>query len=363
MPRIKNYFKEGDRWLFIIPLFLSIFGLLAIFDASSVVALRDFNDKYHYLKNQSLWLALGISLFFFFSAIDYRILKKIALPLFALSLAFLVLVLIPWLGKQIYGGRRWLQIGRFGFQPAELVKISVILYLSTLFEKKKEFLPFLTIIGLVFGLLLLEPDLGTAVIIVATSLSLYFLSGANILRLLVISILVLISSPFLILGSVYRKQRFLTFLGSFFDAAKASYHVRQGLIALGSGGIFGRGLSLSRQKFLFLPEVTTDSIFAIIAEEFGFLGGGILILVLFFLVYRMFKLALLLKDPYARMLVSGIASYIGFQSVINLSAIVVLIPLTGVPLPFISYGGSSLLVCLTSMGIVYNISRLAVRKR
>jgi cell division protein FtsW len=357
MVKDRNLSKKGDKVLFFLPLALSIFGLLAIFDASSVSALRDFKDSFHYVKNQLVWLVLGFGSFLICSRIDLKLLKKFALPFFVFNLFLLVLVLIPGIGREVYGGRRWLPIGSWGFQPAELAKLSIIIYLSRLFEKRKEFLPFATVVGIVLILLMLEPDLGTAVVTVATAFCLYFVSGASWKHLGIFAGAASIIGPLLILLSPYRKARLLTFLNSSFDAEGASYHVRQVLIALGAGGLFGRGFGQSRQKFLFLPEVTTDSIFAIVAEELGFLGASLLILILGFLVYRGLRLVAKLDDPFEQMLTVGNVSCVGVQMLVNLGAMVALVPLTGVPLPFISYGGSSLLICLTGMGIVYNISK------
>ncbi|MGB9598873.1 MAG: FtsW/RodA/SpoVE family cell cycle protein, partial [Minisyncoccales bacterium] len=346
MLRAKKTATKGDKILFFLPLGLSLFGLLAIFDISSVSALRNFGDSFHYVRNQFFWLILGLVLFLFFSFIDYKKLKKFALPLFLVGLLGLVLVLIPGIGKEVYGGKRWFFFGFFNFQPSEFAKFALVIYLATLFEKKREFLPFLIVVGLVLSLLVLEPDLGTAMILVCTSFGLYFLAGAPASQLIVVTVISLIVIPCLILFSNYRRQRLITFLTSSFSAEKASYHVKQILIALGAGGIFGRGFGQSRQKFLFLPEVTTDSIFAVIGEEFGFVGGLILIMAFFFLIYRYFRLALFVKDPFAKLLVSGVAINLSLQILTNLGAMVALIPLTGIPLPFISYGGSSLLVCL-----------------
>lgn len=353
----KVFFKESDRWFFFLPLALSIFGLFMIFDASSVAALADFGDKFYYLKHQSIWLVLGLVLFFFFAFLDYRFLKKIALPFLAVSLLFLLVVLFPGVGRQIYGGRRWLQVGPLGFQPGELIKLSLVIYLAAFFEKKRKLWPFLLIVAVSLVLLLLEPDLGTASVVVATAFCLYFVTGAALKEIAAFVGLGLIIGPLLIWFSPYRRQRLLSFFNSSWDAQGASYHVRQILIALGGGGIFGRGLGQSRQKFLFLPEVTTDSIFAVIAEEFGFWGASALIFAYLFLVFRGIKLAISLNDSFARLLVTGIIFFIGFQTLVNLGAMVALVPLTGVPLPFISYGGSSLLVSLSGMGIIYNISR------
>ncbi|HUW24292.1 MAG TPA: putative lipid II flippase FtsW [Patescibacteria group bacterium] len=353
--------KIGDRWFFFFALILSIFGLFMIFDASSVTALADFGDKFYYLKHQSIWLVLGLVLFFFFAFLDYRLLKKIALPFLLLSFAFLLAVLIPGIGREIYGGRRWLQIGPLGFQPGELIKLSLVIYLATFFEKKRSFSVFVAVVGLSLALLLLEPDLGTATIIAATAFGLYFIAGAPWKEVLSLGVAIAIVGPILIWFSPYRRQRLLSFLNSSWDAQDASYHIRQVLIALGSGGIFGRGLGQSRQKFLFLPEVTTDSIFAVIAEEFGFLGAGSLVFLFLILVLRGMRLAIYLKDRFAQLLVAGIIFSLGFQAIVNLGAMVALVPLTGVPLPFISYGGSSLLVSLSGMGIVYNISKNSKR--
>lgn len=349
--------RAGDPWLFFLPLALSFFGLLMILDASAIVALQDFGNRFYYVERQAVWFILGLFSLVFFSLIDPRLIKKLSFPFFLVSFFFLVLVLFPGLGQEVYGGRRWLDFGPLGFQPAELAKLSLILYLAALFERKREFLPFLSVTGLVLILLLLEPDLGTASIIISTAVCLYFVSGAPLKQISVITLFGLILGPLLILFSPYRKKRLLTFLNSSFDVQGASYHVRQALIALGSGGLFGRGLGLSRQKFHFLPEVTTDSIFAIFAEEFGFLGTLLLISVFVFLYYRGFKAAVKVKDDFSRLAAVGIIICLSLQTLINLGAMAALIPLTGVPLPFISYGGSSLLISLTGMGIVYNISR------
>mgnify|MGYP000079574864 CR=1 FL=1 len=357
MRQLKISSKEnGDKSLILLILILCFFGLIMIFNASSVAALRDFNDKFHYLKNQGTWFVLGLASFIFFSFLDYRFLKKIALPFFLFCLFLLILVLIPGVGREVYGGRRWLEFGFLSFQPAELAKLSLIIYLSALFEKKRDFKLFITLLGLVLLLLLLEPDLGTAVITIASAFAVYFISGASFKQIAIFLGSGFLAAPFLILLSPYRKQRLMTFLNSSFDAQGASYHVRQILIALGSGGLLGRGIGQSRQKFLFLPEVTTDSIFAIIAEEFGFWGASLLIIAFIFLLYRGIKIANS-ADSFGRSVAVGIVAFIGFQALINLGAMVALIPLTGVPLPFISYGGSSLLVNLSAMGILYNISK------
>lgn len=349
--------KSGDKILFFFPFVLGIFGLLIIFDASSAVALADFGDKYHYFYKQLHSFLIASFVFLIFSRLNVNFFKKIALPFFLLNLLMLVLVLIPGLGRQIYGGRRWLQIGPLGFQPAEIAKLSLVIYLSTLFERKNFYLPFLSILAVLLLLLILEPDLGTAVIICVTAVFLYYVSGAEKRNLLLTFVLGTIALPVLIFSSPYRKDRFLSFWNAIKDQTEVSYHTRQVLIALGSGGLLGRGFGQSRQKFLFLPEVATDSIFAIVAEELGLVGGLSLISSFVLLVYRGFKVALTVENLSERLMLAGIIFFIVFQAILNFSSMVMLLPITGVPLPFISYGGSSLLVSMAGMGIVYNISR------
>jgi cell division protein FtsW len=244
-----------------------------------------------------------------------------------------------------------------GFQPAELSKLTLVLYLPVLLEKNKKLSIFLFIIGLFSLLIMLEPDLGTTIIVTATAFCLYFLSGAGIKNLLITVFLGLVSIPILIISSGYRRKRFMEFISSSLNNETSSYHLRQVLISLGSGGFLGRGFGQSRQKFLFLPEAATDSIFAIIAEDFGFLGASSIIIIFIILLVRGFKISISSLDYYGKMVCSGIIFFIMLQAFVNLSSVVSLIPITGVPLPFVSYGGSSLIVSLTGMGIVYNISR------
>jgi len=353
----KRKIFSGDRVLFFIPLGLSIFGLLSVLNASSATALETFNDKYYFFNKQALFFVLGLISFFFFSFFDYKRLKKFALPFFFFNLLLLIIVLIPGIGRQVYGGRRWLPLGVFGFQPAETTKLAMIIYLSSLLEKKKHLTTFLGIIGLVLILVMLEPDMGTAGIITITAVCLFFLAETPLKDVLAVIGLGLVSVPMLILTSSYRKKRFLEFLSSSLDKEKTSYHVKQILISLGSGGFWGRGFGQSRQKYSFLPEAATDSIFAVIAEEFGFLGASFLIFIFIFFIIRGFNMSLEVKDFFGRMLSLGIIFMIGIQAIINFSSMVALTPLTGVPLPFISYGGSSLLVSFSATGILYNISR------
>jgi len=360
---LKNPLNKPD-WLIIgLTLGLTIFGIIMVGNVSVLKAYQDFGDKFHYLRLQIYWALLGIGAFFVTSLLNYNFWKKVAIPLIIFSLITLILVLIPGIGTQALGARRWLGFGFFSFQPAELAKLSFIFYLSSFFSKKKNIWPFLAILGILVGLIMLEPDLGTTVVLAATGLSIYFISGAPIFAIGLIALFSILSGIGLIITSPYRKERLLTFFDPSRDPLGASYHIRQVLIAIGSGGLFGVGLGQSRQKYEYLPEVTTDSIFAIIAEEIGFIGGVIILGLFLLLVWRGFRIAKEAPDEFGKLLAVGITSWIGFQALINLCSMVALVPLTGIPLPFISYGGSSLVLSLVAMGILVNISKQRVLKK
>lgn len=363
MVTLKAQIKKIDQALLAVVLGLTFFGVLMVYDASSVTAFRDFGDKFFYAKQQALWAILGFLVLFLASKFDYRRLKTLAPFLMFATIVLLVAVLIPSLGTRALGARRWLSFAGISIQPSELAKLASVLYLSSFLEKKKNILPFVFLLGILITLIMLQPDLGTTVVIMGTGLCLYFVSGAPLFGLLILTILALVVGFALILVSPYRKERFLTFLNLTRDPLEASYHIRQVLLALGSGGLFGLGLGQSRQKYEYLPEAMTDSIFAVIGEEIGFLGSLVLISAFLFIVFRGLKIAKEAPDFFGQLLASGISCWIGIQTLINLSAMVVLVPLTGVPLPFISYGGSSLVVTLAGIGILLNISKQKVTQR
>jgi cell division protein FtsW len=360
---LKNPSNRPD-WLIIgLVLGLTVFGIVMVGNASVVKAYQDFADKFYYLRLQVYWALLGIGAFLVTSLLDYRFWKKVTIPLLIFSLISLILVLIPGIGREALGAKRWLGLGFFSFQPAELAKLAFIFYLSSFFTKKKNVWPFLATLAVLVGLIMFEPDLGTTVVLVASGLSIYFVSGASIFSIGLIALLGIISGVGLIFFSPYRKERLLTFFDPSKDPLGASYHIRQILVAIGSGGLFGVGLGQSRQKYEYLPEVTTDSIFAVIAEEIGFIGGVIIIALFLLLIWRGFRIAKEAPDEFGKLLAVGITAWIGFQALINLCSMVALVPLTGIPLPFISYGGSSLILSLAAMGILVNISKQRVLKK
>lgn len=351
--------RKADFALLFSVIILTLFGLFMIYNASSYVAFRDFGDKYSYFKDQTVWAILGFGALTVASFFDYRKLYNLALPILVTSIFLLFLIFVPGLGIDALGARRWINFGFFVLQPSEFVKLALIIYLSAWFSVKEKgrFMAFILLIGFIIGLVMLQPDMGTAMIILGLSVVIYFLSGGNIYYILGLAPVVAILALVMIIFEPYRLARLTTFLNPESNILGQSYHLRQILIALGSGGLFGVGLGNSLQKYAYLPEATTDSIFAIMAEEIGYVGVLIFISIVLFVVYRGFYISMHAKDTFGKLLAAGITTFIAIQAIINLSAQTALMPLTGVPLPFISYGGSALIINLVSVGILLNISR------
>ena len=351
--------KKIDIPLLFSVFLLTCFGLFMIFDASSFVAYRDFADKYHFVKDQFFWVILGFTALTFFSYFDYHRLHSLAIPILCVALVLLILVFIPGVGVGLLGANRWIDTGIFVLQPAEFVKLALAIYLAAWFSNKEKgrLLAFLLLMSLVLGLVMLQPDMGTTIIILSEAFVIYFLSGANIIYLTLIAPILAFLGFLFIKLSPYRAKRLEAFLSLNDSIESSSYHVKQILIALGAGGITGVGLGNSIQKYAYLPESTTDSIFAIIAEELGFIGAAALIFFFIFIFGRAFYIAVNAKDNFGKLLGGGITTFLAVQCLINLAAQTALIPLTGIPLPFISYGGSSLIVDLVAIGILLNISK------
>lgn len=351
--------RRVDLSILVATIVLVLFGIVMVYDVSSVIAFRDFADKYHFIKDQVMWVALGLVCLFIFSIIDYHLWGKLAVPLLLLTIIFLVGVFMPGFGVKLLGASRWLDFKLFLFQPTEFSKLALTIYLAAWFSNKEKgrFWAFLLLLVIVLGLVIAQPDMGTAVILAGTSLVIYFLSGANLMHFLLLAPVGIAAAVIFIKIAPYRMARILTFLDPLRDPQGASYHIQQILIAVGSGGLLGVGLGQSRQKYEYLPEAVTDSIFAIVAEEIGFIGTSLIILLFIFLFARCFKVAGEAKDHFGRLLAGGITAFLVIQTVINMGAQVALLPLTGVPLPFISYGGSSLIVSLSAIGILLNISK------
>lgn len=339
--------------------------------AGTALSYKQFNDGYYFLKHQiAFGFIPGLFLFYVLSRIDYKIWKKFAFPILLLSIFLLLLVFIPGLGTSHgTGSQSWVEIFGISFQPSEFVKLTFLLYLASWLSKKDEkvkdfiygLLPFLIILGIIVFLVL--PDAGTMVIILSMAFVVYFIAGANILHLIGISGLGALLIYFLIKLKPYRVARFMTFLHPELDPRGIGYHINQALLAIGSGGLWGRGFGHSRQKFLYLPEPVGDSIFAIISEEMGFFAAAGIILVFLCLFYKGIQIAKKAPDEFGKLLGVGIMSWIIIQAFINVSGMIGLMPMTGVPLPFISYGGSSLMTSMAGIGIMANISKQTVQAR
>lgn len=356
-----HYKKSPDFILFLTTVMLLTLGIIMVFSASQVVANQDMNDSYYFLKRQFLWSLLGIGVMIVSMQIDYPRYKKYIMPGLLASFILLVVVLIPGFGKVVNGARRWL----FGFQPSEIIKIALVLFTAYGLANKKErlhsfvsgVLPFLTVMILACLLILMQPDLGTAMTIAGTTFVMLFAGGARGKHLAVLASLGIVAVGFAIALAPYRMQRFLAFLDPWKDARGTGFHIIQSLFAIGSGGLFGVGLGSSRQKFFYLPERHTDFIFAIIGEELGFIGATLVIILFFLLIWRGFKIALSSTDPFASLTAVGLTSMIALQAIINIGVVTSSLPITGIPLPLISYGGSSLVFTLMGIGILLNISR------
>jgi cell division protein FtsW len=356
--RIKKPKKKGlDKSLFFGSLILTLIGIAAVADASSPQALTYFSDALFFTKQQIVWAGAGIFFLILATFIPYLVWKKLAYVLFFISIIFLIAVLIPGVGNRLLGARRWISLGPIAFQPSEIVKLTTALMFARLYEQKAKYWKYLLILLLITGLVMLQPDLGTTSIIAVIGFSQLFVMGLPWIYIIACSLSASILGTLLILTSNYRKERLLTFLKYSNDPLDSSYHIRQVLIALGSGGLWGIGIGQSRQKHLFLPESATDSVFAVIAEETGFVGAAVVILSLMFLVVKILKIAARAPDDFAKVFCVGIAFWIGGQTFLNIASMVSLTPLTGIPLPFFSYGGSSLMMILFSLGIVLNISK------
>ncbi len=357
--------KNVEMLLVISVILISIFGIVMIYSASYIWAEFKYNDSLKYVKNQALFFIIGIILMFLVSKIDYKIYLKRANIILIGCLILLVLVIIPGVGMVRNGSRSWFGIGSFGVQPSEFTKLALIIFTSKYLmnnEKrmkdiKKGVLPILAVLFLTFGLIMLQPDFGTGMIIVVSIIGLLFVGGVNMKFFIGLGIIGVLGITGLIIVAPYRLARILSFLNPWSDPLGSGFQIIQSLYAIGPGGLFGFGFLNSRQKHFYLPEPQTDFIFSIISEEFGFLGIVIVAALFLTIIITGFKISRNCKDIFGKYLSFGIMFQLSFQAILNLMVVVGLIPVTGVTLPFLSYGGSSLLITLCSIGIVLNISR------
>lgn len=361
----KQASRPMDRTVLIVTYLLTLIGLIIMFSASGVMAETRYGDSTFFLKRQGLWLLFGLVALHWVAQRDYTVWKTLTPYGLVLTFVLLVLVLLPFLGTQVNGARRWFRLAGLSIQPGEIAKLAVVLYLASFLVRKEQDLAFFTrgvlapmaVVGLFAGLLLLEPDMGTAVVLTLLLFGLLFLGGARFSHLLVLGLVLLAAAYTLIMQSDYRRRRLLNFLDPWKDSADTGFQLTQSFVALGNGGWFGVGLGEGRQKLFFLPEAHTDFVLALVGEELGFLGTGLLIALFAILIVKGFKIAGQAPDAFGRHLACGITLLVGIQVLINMSVVSGLMPTKGLTLPFVSYGGSSLIVSLVAMGILLSISR------
>ncbi|NWN96132.1 MAG: stage V sporulation protein E [Bacillus sp. (in: Bacteria)] len=354
-----------DFILVIVILALLSLGWIMVYSASAVWADYRFDDSFYFAKRQLLFAIIGLIAMFFIMNIDYWTWRSWSKVILITCFVLLIAVLIPGIGNVRNGSRSWIGVGAFSIQPSEFMKLAMIIYLAKFLSEnqknitsfKKGLVPSLGLVFTAFALIMLQPDLGTGTVMVGTCLIMIFVSGARIAHFIGLGLIGLAGFVGLIAAAPYRIKRITAFLDPWEDPLGSGFQTIQSLYAIGPGGLFGLGLGQSRQKFFYLPEPQTDFIFAILAEELGFIGGAFVLLLFALLLWRGIRTALNAPDLYGSFLAVGIISMVAFQVMINIGVVINLIPVTGITLPFFSYGGSSLTLMLMAMGILLNISR------
>ncbi len=361
----KRRYQGGYDYLILIPtILLFCMGLVAIYSASSFLAGHELRDSYFYLKRQAFFGLMGLCLLVIAKNIPVGFYKKTVYPLLVISFALLLMLFLPGMGKTVGGACRWLRIAGFSLQPSELAKLSLAVYIAYSMSKKgpnmssfsKGMLPHLIIVGAFMFLILLQPDLGTAVIIGCWLVILLFVGGLNLFQLVSVALISVPIVLWLILHEDYRLKRWWAFLNPWEDPQGLGFQIIHSFLAFGSGGILGVGLGNSKQKLLYLPEPHTDFILSILAEELGFIGIIAIIMLFGVLIMRGIKISLDAQDLYSSYLALGITTLIGLQVIINMGVVMGLLPTKGLTLPFLSYGGSSLVINLIGVGILLSIS-------
>ena len=363
--------RAPDYWLALAVIALVGLGLVMVYSASAIVAQDRIGDSAFFFKRQAGWVLLGAAAAMIAQRIHYDRLRRLTPLIILVTCAFLGLVLIPGIGRVAGGARRWVSIGPASFQPAEAAKLAMVLYMARFLTSRTVdisgfrggVLPPVLLAGFMFGLLLLQPDLGSALLVGLVMIAMLFVGGARLLHLLGLGVAGVPVLAVAVLGEEYRRRRILAFLDPWADPQGAGFHIIQSLLALGSGGIFGVGLGASRQKYFYLPERHTDFIFAILGEELGLLGTVAVLLLFALFAYRGFRIARSSPTRYAGLLAAGITAMVVLQAGVNIGVTIGVLPITGVPLPFLSFGGSSLIFTMIGVGILLNISQYAITRQ
>ena len=360
-----------DYFFLTVVLVIFIIGLVALSSASTVVSYEKSGSNYSLFLRQVMYGAIpGLILMYLLSRINYHVWQKFAPLLVFIGIILLVLVLMPGIGFKTGNARRWINFGFFFFQPAEFLKLVTVFYLASWYDKRQRqahdlyygFLPSLVIVGLIVGLIILQPDLGTMLVLAGIAAVMFFIGGVRIKYLFSAAAGGLLVFWLLIKAAPYRMHRFLAFFDPNADTKGVTYQIYQALIAIGSGGWWGVGIGQSRQKYNYLPEPMGDSIFAIMAEELGYIRIMIVLAIFLLFAYKGYKISRAAPDTFGKLVAAGITSWIVLQALINIGGIAKVIPLTGIPLPLISYGSSALVVTLAAIGVLLNISRFSTTK-
>lgn len=346
-----------STWMFLLTLLLSLIGLFFIFEASTVESFSLFAHPYYFLKQQAVWLVIGLVIMLVTRFIPLIFWQKISPLLYGFSIVLLLLVFIPGLGVELNGARRWFVIAGTSFQPVEILKFTIVVYFANWLSKHQRFLPFIFLLFLPSVILLIQPDMGSLLIILSIVFALFYVAGGQIKYFALAGVVGIALLTLLIIFSPYRRKRVQTFFNPDSDPLGASFHIKQITLALGNGGWFGQGIGNSVQKYAYIPEASSDSIFAIVAEEIGFIGSTLVIILFMLYFYLIYKIAHLYKsNTFPFLLALGILAWLAGQTLLNLASLVSLVPLTGLPLPFLSYGGSSLVMVLFANGLLLRVA-------
>lgn len=355
--------KKLHHLLILCVFLLCSIGILMVFEASATESIDTFGNKYTLTLSQIKWLGLGLLALGISSFIPAHFWKKISPFVYVLGIILLFAIFIPGIGVSVNGAQRWVSFFGFRFQPVEAMKFGVVLFFANWLSKHQRLGPFLSLTLLPVALVMIQPDLGSTLILLAIASTMYFTAEAPMKILLTVFGLGMVGLVIIVLTSPYRMERVRTYLNPELDPLGQGYHVRQITIALGNGGLFGTGLGQSKQKFRYIPELSTDSIFAIIAEETGFIGSLFFISIYVLMIWICFELtAQLPTQSFERLCAAGISIWLASQTILNLGAVVALVPLTGIPLPLISRGGTSLVTILVSIGILISLTKMQVKK-
>jgi cell division protein FtsW len=364
-----NHKSQYDRTLLVVILMLIVISVVMVYSSSSVVALTAYDDPAFFMKRQIIWAAVGLALMTVTMRLDHRLLsdRRLVLALVLISVILLAATLVPGVGRMVNGSRRWLRLGMFSFQPSELAKFAVVVYLSYIIAKKGErirdfmngLVPAYVVTGVFMAVSLMQPDFGAAMTFVGVAFILLFAGGANMLHLIGTAAAAIPFIVFAVTHSAYRARRIFAFLDPWADAQGAGHQIIQSFLAFGSGGVFGRGLGEGRQKLLFLPERHSDFIYAVIGEELGLIGALAVLVLFLVILWRGVRIARFAADPFSRVLALGITVLVCVQGMINMAVVTGLLPTKGIALPLVSYGGSSLVITTAALGVLLNISKEA----